>query len=354
MMLEEQKYNPDVFLNNFIVENQDKCTGMVSYGNDLVFKYIDFKKINQDDCGVSFQDIFKFNMECIITQLSEYFPKILIFINYDEPNRNETLIKDWEKTIKHDTYIRFEYDGEYFDCGFDFIKKDIIINNYRYISSQVNLDYYKYFDEDCDSLNIFMSDCIRKLLTIICAISNDEFKLAEIMFADTNRELENLQVQIGKFRKIIYGKKEGKMDFNEYYGYICPIDEETGEDMCKDQFIQYIESNVFEGKKIKFINNQFLSWDDFELIVIKLNSNISLNNIDTHKIVYIQATNTLMSALKTIIELIKQINKTKKYIPQYIDNFLSNDIENYSNKELLKNVYLKLDNLFSDNKLNSK
>ena len=346
-----EKHNCVDCLDKFEVFEQNECIEKLIYGTELEFKYINFKKIDFDESNFTCMDIFKFNIGLVITQLTKHFPQILIKINYGVANRNEMLIKDYEKTIKHDIYIEFEKDGKYFDCGFDFVKKTFCIKNYKYISSLVNLDYYKYFDEDTDNLGNFMNEIIYKILIILCSLDEDEYKLAEIIFSNSNRELENLQEQVEIFKKVINGKKEGKINLIDFYEQIIPIDQETGEDLSLEQFVKLIETNILEEKKIKLIDNKYLSWDDFEWIIMKLDSNISLR-VDKYKMVYVQGTNTLLSALKTIIDLIKQINKTKKYIPQYIDNFLSNDLINYSNKELLENVYQKLSDYFLNNLIN--
>ena len=78
---------------------------------------------------------------------------------------------------------------------------------------------------------------------------------------------------------------------------------------------------------------------------MRLDKNIS-KIILNYKTVFTQAINTLFDALKEINKLIQQINKTKKYIPQYINQLLSKDIVNFANKELLNDIYEKLSNYF--------
>jgi 3'-phosphoadenosine 5'-phosphosulfate sulfotransferase len=150
-----------------------------------------------------------------------------------------------------------------------------------------------------------------------------------------------LKDQIEIFRKIINGKKNNFIDFTEFYEEIFPINPDTGLDMEYDEFINYIEDN--NKIKLNFNNNILLSWNDFEFIILCLDKNIS-KIILNYKKVYNQAINTLLLALKTIIELIQQINKTKKYIPQYISQLLSIDIINFVDKKLLNNIYEQLSN----------
>jgi hypothetical protein len=347
-MTELISFNPIDFLHKFEIENLENYVKTISFGNELEFKYIDFQNYNIDFQSNNIDkiniEIFKFNMALIIGQLNIYFNNVTIKITFDEPNRNEFLIKDYDKTIKHDVYVSLYKSNEYFDCGFDYIEKSLNIDNYRNISSLINLDYYKYFDEECDNYNIFIEEIIFRLLIILCSLNSDEYKLAEILFIKTNNHLDNLQEQVDKFKKIIYGKKEGNIDLMNFYEVLLPVDIETGDDMNYKEFIKYIESKI--KFKLDFLdNNKIINWSIFELILMNLDSDISIR-IDNYKMVYIQATNTLFEALKTINDLIKQINKTKKYNPQYIEEFLINDLINYKNKESLQLIYENLSEYF--------
>jgi hypothetical protein len=337
----ENTFNPNIFLKNFEGENFDNCIEIINYGKDLEFKYINFQNINMTKSQFTPDDIFKLNMFLIISKLSDYFNKTNIKLGYNASNKNELILKETNFSLKHDVYISFIKDEKYFECGFDFIKKKVYIDEYKNISSLVNLDYYKYFDEDIDNICTFMEECIYKLLIILCSLNNDEYKLAEILFIKSNRNLLDLKDQIEIFRKIINGKKNNFIDFTEFYEEIFPINPDTGLDMEYDEFINYIEDN--NKIKLNFNNNILLSWNDFEFIILCLDKNIS-KIVLNYKKVYNQAINTLLLALKTIIELIQQINKTKKYIPQYISQLLSIDIINFVDKKLLNNIYEQLSN----------
>jgi len=339
-----ENFNLFYFLDNINIDKNH--LEKISFGNNLDFSYINFQKINIAKYDITIQDIFKFNLGLIIAQLNEYFLNTTIKIYYNKSNRNESLIKNCETSFKHDVYIQFENNLEYFDCGFDFIEKFNSIDNYKYISSQVNLDYYKYFDEEVDNLNLFMKETIYRLLIILCSLENDEYKLAEILFVKSNIKLDNLKEQLEILKKIIYTKKTGKINFTDFYEQIIPININNGLDMTIEEFQKYIQIDIFEENKLSLIDNKYLSSDDFEWIIMKLNSNISLR-VDKYKMIYIQGINTLNTSLKIIIELVKQINKTKKYIPQYINNFLTEDLINYNDKKTLKNIYEKLDKYFN-------
>lgn len=319
----------------------------ISYGNDLEFEYYDFKNINTPIDTITSKQIFKYNFSLIIAKLTEYFTETNINLYYNFPNRNEFILKDYDATIRNDVYVQFNIGMKYFECGFDFVEKTFNIDQYKHLSSSVHLDYYKYFDEDYDNINIFMSDCIYRMLIILCSLNNNEYKLAEILFIKSNNNLSDLKIQLEIYKKIIYGKKNKFINLHNFYEEILPVNIDTGTDMSYKEFQNYIKDNIFNGNKINLTDNNLLSWDDFELIIMDLDKNISLN-VGYYKKVYTQSINTLILALKTINELIQQINKTKKYIPQYIQELILTDITNIQNKELLADIYKQLENYFSD------
>lgn len=346
----ENTFNPKIFLKNFEGENFDnKSKSLIDYGTGLQFKYINFQNIDLTNSQITPQEIFKLNMFSVIYTLSDYFNNTNINLAYDVANRNELILKNCNFAIKHDIYISFKQDQQYFECGFDFLKKTLFIDEYKNISSVVNLDDYKYFDEDIDKIDVFMEVCIEGLLIILCSLNNDEYKLAEILFISANRNLSNLQEQLEIYKKIIYGKKNNFVNLNEFFEELIPINPETGIYLQYDKFIKYIEDNILGGEKLNFNNGSLtlVSWDDFEQIILNLDKNIS-RIIINYKQIYTQAVNTLLLSLKKIIELIQKINKTKKYIPQYITMLLSKDIVNLANNELLDDIYNQLSNYFDE------
>ena len=339
----ENTFDPVVCLKNFQGENFDDCISVINYGTDLEFKYINFQKINLSKSQITSDEIFKLNMSLIVSKLSGYFKDINIKQSYDTSSRNELILKDSDFAIKHDVYINLNQNDTHFECGFDFVKKTFYIDVYNNVSSHVNLDYHKYFDEDVANIDTFMEDCIYRLLIILCSLNNDEYKLAEILFIKSNRDLSDLKDQLEIFKKIINGKKNNFVDFNDFYDEIMPVNPNTGLDMEYDEFIKFIQDDY--KIKLNFNENKFLSWNNFETVIMNLDKNIS-KIVPNYKKVFTQATNTLLLALKTIIELIQQINRTKKYIPQYINQLLTKDIINFANKELLKNIYEQLVDYF--------
>jgi hypothetical protein len=275
-----------------------------------------------------------------------YFPHIIMKINFDVPNRNEMSTKDYSDTFKHHVYVEFSFGNYLFDCGFDYLEKSNIIDNWKNISSLVNLDYYKYFDADCDKTENFIQDITYRLLIIVCCVSGDEYKLAEIIFIKSHRNLPNLQNQIDIFSRVINAKKTNLFNILDWFYEIMPVNTTTELDMEFDEFIQYINSNVFTTQTINVIDGQYISWEDFEIIIMELSTDISLQ-LANYKKIFTQGIGTLIESLKTINELTMQINKTKKYIPQYIDHYVENILV-HSDKNMLKNTNVKLTNYFAE------
>ena len=351
----------NIFLEKIDLLYQEKYIDKIFFGNELEFSYIKLKN-NFDDKMISIRDIFKFNMKSIIIQINKYFPEININIDFNVPNRNEFIIKKYDETFKYDVYVSISNSqNAFYDCGYDFVNNknidnnkyqnfsynkeylkifdndDNYIDNYKYISSIINLDYYNYFVENNDYKS-FLSESIYRLLILLCAINSDEYKLAEIMFIKNNLELKNLSVKVQKFKKIINGEKNEFIDFYEFYEIISPINPETDKDMDFIEFKKYVEDKIMD--KIILCDNN-IPWKQFELILIRLDSDIS-KNIDPWKILYIDAVSTLKESLRTINMIINEMNKKKKYIPQYLKEFLEKDLINIENEDLLILIKKKL------------
>jgi len=289
------------------------------------------------------KDLFKFNMFVLVNQLRTYFSDADINISFDKPNRNETLIKDYDDTHTHNVYIDMSYNEKYYDCGFDFLEKTFHVNENKYISAQVNLDVYKLFDEDVDNYNDYLENCIYRLLILLCSLFKNEYTLAEILFAKANADDKNIKRQSAIFRKILYEYKNNKFNLRDWYDEIIPINLETGENQSWEEFIEFLNCILIE---INYVDINCIQYSDFEKIILEISSDIS-PKIQFYKMMYIQCNRTLMLSLKTINELIDQISKTKKYIPQYINNFLTNDLLKYHDKEILESVYENLKIYFS-------
>lgn len=322
----------------------DECVGTIYYGKELEFKFINFQEIDLSIYQLDPIDIFKFNIHTIVEKLKNYFEDIEIKLNFDIPNRNESILKKYDNTFKHDIYISMSQTNKYFDCAFDFINRNTTISTYKNICSLVNLDYYKYFDESLDKFDKFIEECIYRMLLLGFTITDDEYKFAEILYVGTHSngiQPKTLDIRLGIFRKFMNGKKMNEYNFYEFYQEIMPINPKTGKDLDYNKFIKYIEENIFNNEKQLIIHNNMINMDDFESILLELNSDVS-NIVKTYKSLYKLSNIMLITSLKKILELSRQINKTKKYTTQYIKLFMENDIVNIDDIDLQEEIYEKL------------
>ena len=343
-------FNINKMINNFSIFNQKNNIQKIFFGKNYEFTYFNFTKLTIKSNNFTNKDIFKLNMYLIINQIKTQFDNLSIQINFDKPSRNEILMKDIEHCYTYDIYIQINNSNKYFDCAFDFIPETFDINNNKYISSIVNLDYYKYFEEDIDSYETFIENIIFRLLIILCSVNNDEYTLGEVLFTKSNFNSKTIKKDSEIFRKIIYAKKENKFNFLNWYDEILPTHLETGEDLNYTDFIKQIESEVgkivFESSST-FEPNQIITYDLFEKIILEINSKYS-KKITDYKNIYRKVINTLFLSLKTINELIIEFNKTKKNIPQYINTFLTEFIIHYNDKDALDKVYSDLTNYYEN------
>lgn len=347
------------FLNNFTISNQDECTNKIIFGKNFEFNYLNPNDLVYNNDNFSFKDIFKFNMFLIVSQLKNLFNEdIDITINFDSPCKNEILMFDLDKCNIHNVYVQmFKPNGKYANCAFDFVEKTFNINKAKYVNSIVNLDLYRYYEEDTNNYNKFIENVIFRLLILLCNISKDEYALAEILFAKTKSESKsqsqsqtqsqsNIKKELEIFRKIIYSKKSNKFDLYMWWEEIIPTDLETGEDLDFDNFVKIIENDI---GKIKFESNKeqshMIPYTLFQKIMLNIDSKLS-KKINDYKNIYIQSIDVLMEALRTINELVDEINKTKNYIPEYVNNLLSKDIIYYNDKDILDKIYMDLTILY--------
>ena len=345
----EKVFSIDWFKDNFRInhDNNEKYIKEVKFGPNICIGYIDFKELYQDYktsayanfediYGVELRDIFKFNLTLILKNIQNHFPHISSQILYDSPCANELIINKNLNLLTRDLYVRYTYNSQHYDCGFDLVKTisrydvetesnvEIYDNNFdfKYPSSLVNLDYYDYFDVDAFDLNNYYSNCIYNIMIIMCAIQNDEFKLAEIIFTNDNIHNPNFERDLELFEKIIVAHKTKSVDFFEFYESFSPVDPETGKKMTFNKFIKYIETKIMNGNKIN-LNDKNISVDDFSKIIMLLDSEVS-EQISDYRSIYVRSLNMVNSALSLIINLMKKINKTKKNVPEYIEKCILN------------------------------
>lgn len=312
------------------------------YG-DIEFNYFDLDTINTIIQGDTeeIKKIFKLNFGLICKILQENYSDINININLDSSNCNELRIKG-EMAFKHDVYISFEYLDKLYECGFDFIEKNkkyvlseeddeniYLYDKQKHISGKVNVDYYDEYYEYIDDYKFnqkyeyFIENAIYRILLVLAAIKEDEYKLAEILFVQANKDSEDITSKLDYFKEILNIKKNNIFNLEKWYELTMPTNPKTGEDFTYKQFIKHIKKQVMQNFENDIIisENGDIDFDTFYKIIMSIDSGVSFCIILYRK-TFLNVFETLMISLKTINKLLMQINKTKRYIPEYIDNVI--------------------------------
>lgn len=340
MTMNQTNFSIEWFCDNFHLDNQEEFTSTINYGDEVVFKYIDLDKLDLASCndlyGVKVQDIFKFNIALIIAKALEYFPQLSSAMHFDMPNYNELSIKQCEHALTHNVYVRFGYNNSYYDCGYDIIETKLFDDEgnsiygeqeqYKLLSSQHNLDDHKPYDLECGVYKSYVESCVYDLLIALSCATNDECELAKIIFMDEVKNEQNFKQQIQLFNKMILAYKTERFDFDDFYDYVMPTNPKTGDDMTKKQFIKYIEKEVIKSQ-LKFVDIKYIGINDFEDLIMEINLDVS-PSIKSYRKIYTKAFRIIIKSLKIINGLVKKINKTKKYTPQYIRSLIANDLKN--------------------------
>ena len=336
---------------------------------------LDVNEIKQNMKGDelwTIKDVFKMNFCIIHSKLCEYFPNINISIDFDCSGRIDELLFGTNATNDLDVKITFEKENLKYECAFDFIDNisdidlDLNINlelnmdpdtntntntntkidldKSKIIKNLIQMDYYYRYEYGYENFKNFVEKSLYKILIIGCSISDDEYKLAKILFIKnfSNDEFFNKKYNI--FKKMINSKKNKLFDLGEWYEKLNIY--KDGIRMTWYEFIRICQNCLnlkgirirldFEQKKVKF--------SIFEKILSVFDDSIVENDIIHHyRLVYCESMELLMESLKYILELSKENNKRINYIPQYIQNYMSNDIYKYSyDNETLDNLAKEL------------
>lgn len=328
-----------------ISNNQIDCTDRTNFiepnsalhfGKNFSFDYIDTVNIALDENSTDYEKpdnidepIFKHNLFLITDTLKKYYPDLTIGITFDCPTSTElTLCELNEHSNCTNVNINIGFLNKQYYCGFNYFADlpQTELFDASHVDSIVQMDYYKYYV--CgEHYGDWLKACVMRLLIICCSIKNDEYELAEIM-------LENVTVQeMEKFRKIMKGKKLTVFNIRNWYEEILPVDLTDGHELTYEEFITLL--NELNDEPIEFVGKNIIQFGVWEKLLMKIDDNYS-PAIGYYKTIYLKAMDMLMNALRTIIELVVEINKSKKYIPQYINNFLRYRVKYYNDKDVLE------------------
>jgi hypothetical protein len=357
-----------------LVINLDKfkkdITDEIICGKKLKFNYINGDKLVEllDSKGISkenlsYLDVLKYNFYEIIGQLVNYFPDIQINNFANSPCISECKIKQDEFTYKYDIYLVLSKDEKIYEYGFDFISDLNQIQPNKYTDSKILLDNYEYFaKEDVNTINdikCYLNENLFKMLTAICAIKDDEYQLAEIIYAKSNQEnktSKQILKDLGYFLRVNNWKKSNIIDLEDLFDELSFTNNKTGDVVNFKKFTKTL-SIICEKNEIKYdIKNKIITFDIFEEIILNANEYYESHELSQYKLVYKKAVNMLMESLKIIINMIKEINMKKTFTPDYINNLIKFHLNEYKEQYIIDNIYLDkinkkkilFENLFND------
>ena len=351
---------------SIITEQEKKAiTDEIVCGMELKFNYINGDKFIRlmetkgiQKKNIRYLDILKYNYNQLILQLIYYFPDIKINKFENSPCMNEYVNFNIDSTYKYEIYLVLAKKDKIFEYGFDFFSNnqknnfDNEENKYnneenKYEHSKILLDNYEYFyDEDIssnDDIKHYLDETLFKLMTAICAIKDDEYKLAEILFIRLNKdkmEIKYLFKELGYFLKIINWKKVNIINLEDLYDNLELVNNETEEKISLKEFKKIIKT-ISDKYEIKFeIKQKDINFEIFETFLLN-NENLSSRILMFYKKSYQHAMNMLMQSLKYIIQLTNEINMRKKFISRYISFLIDFKLGDYKNQDILDKIYLE-------------
>ena len=355
-----------------IITEQEKIsiTDEIICGKKLKFNYINGDKLIQllDNKGIpkndlTYLNILKYNFDKIINQLSDFFPDIKINKFYNSPCMTECKIKREEFTYKYDIYIAMIKNDKIYEYGFDFFFNLSDIPENKYSHSKTLLDDYQYFlDEDVqidDDIKRYLNENLFKILTAICALKDDEYQLAEIMFVKSNQEnktQKQILKELGYFLRVIHWKKSNEINLEDLFDECMFTENQIGKTITFKKFKKTLNL-ICEKDEIKYdVENGTIGFEIFEEIIMNINEYFESSTISQYKLVYKKAMRMLLDSLKIIIELVKEINMKKTFTPDYINNLIKFHLNECGEQNIIDKLYYEkinekkilFENLFKD------
>ena len=336
-------------------QEQKSITDEIICGRELKFNYINGDKLFElmDTKGIEkenlrYIDILKYNYNQIFSQIVSYFPDIKINKFENSPCANEYVNFEINSTYRYGIYLVLTKEEKSFEYGFDFFSSSVENQENKYEHSKILLDNYEYFySEDIDSnddIKRYLDETLFKIMVAICSITDDEYKLAEILFAKTNKNkltLRQLAKELGYFVRMINWKKIDCIDLKDLYDDLGLINNETEEEITLKKFKKIIKS-ICEKYKVNFDTEQEnINFNVFEKIILHMDSNYTSDIFDTYKDVYQQSMSMLMQSLKLIIQLTNEMNMRKKFFTKYISFLIEFKLGDYKNQNIFNKIYLE-------------
>lgn len=317
--------------------------------SDKLFKLIEEKKINKENSiNLCHMDIFQYNLNKIIGQMINFFPDVKINKFVNSPCATECKIKQEEFTYKYDLYTVMTKNDKIYEYAYDFFQNLLTVPENKYSHSKTLLDDYQYYISDDinsnEDVERYLNESLFKLLTAICALNNDEYQLAEIMFVKSNKEnktQKQILKELGYFLRIINWKKSNEFDIEDLFDECMFTDKETDETISFKKFIKTLNL-ICDKNDVKYdTKNKIGNFEIFEEIIFNINEYFESNTISQYKLIYKKAMKILMDSLIVILDLVKEINNKKTFTPDYINNLIKFHLNEYKYSNVIENIYYR-------------
>lgn len=346
------KYEDLVLMKTYL-KSLEHISNKIVYSNDYEFVYYDYPTA----INIRKETIFKLNWRHIVKVLNRYFPDVKVSIRYEVPSDMLLKLKKDKCYFRHDVYIfvRKRHDDNVYDYALEYFEKnshkDINKDEDKKIITSQIVDMYNVYKEENNNMYDFMKKCIYNLLMLICTALNDHYSLSKIIFFK-NYQYDSafLKKFTDTYNLIVSYKKQQSFDIQYMIKLLGIKDPNTNKIFKVNDFIDYFEETY--DVKFEFINNYICSDNYFDLLILYLDVNICNNKILAFKNIYQVTINILFESQKEIINFVKNNNKKKNNLPEFLEQFLRKHIKNYINKKTLVKVTHQLYQIYQQEKDN--
>jgi hypothetical protein len=319
-----------ITLKKYVVTTEENFANEIHFSSDYEFQYFDLDQMDCKKIKTRPENIFKINFHMIGKKLRKYFPKTKININFEASSENDTLIKKNSCTYKHDVCIKLtNQDNETYDIGLEYFEfiHDRIKDDDKEISSKVILDGYYVYHESSNNFNEYMRETIYNIMITICTIEDDPYILSKINFFNNYKNIRSLKSDTVKFNNIMKWKRENIFNFKKIFEIFVISNPDTGLEYEFEEFIKHIDEKF--KININFLDDKSnCEYKYFVDLIVQVDASYS-SNILTYRKIYTRTMDVLIDSQKQMIKWIKQMNNSRKLIPQYLDSFLRVHIQNY-------------------------
>ena len=326
-------------LNEYIIKHIIK-TKKINISNDYMFEFIDKQFDN-----IRPENIFKLNWLHICKKLDSYFPQIKIKCMFEKASDVDKEIQKGNAVFRHDVYICIcnPLNNKKYDCALEYFEKNShtkrSIDTDKELYTQQVVDEYIVYEEKSYDLDTYFLNTIHKIMLLICASLNDKYTLAKInFFKKFKSNPKELKALTNNFNTILKYKKDNIFNFSIFYENLQPLNPDTEEEFEFDEFIDFLKNYDIYVNLDKKGNAKY---NIFARIILKLDSNIS-DYLTSYKDIYSETMDIIMDSSDQIIEYINKSNTKKENLPEFLDMFLRNHLQNYKKKFTLKTAYANL------------